>query len=93
MGQLVPLAFDERDLGTEGYAEKRIQNLMQELKEGYERSETEFAKHRELLKQGKKDPKDLEILLESIATQRQRLDDQEKLARDSLAKLTSESDI
>lgn len=91
IGQLVPLAFDEKDLGADGFAEKRLATIMSELKENHERAETEFAKHRELLKRGKRDPKDIEIMLEAIAEQRKKLDEQEALAKEALEKAQGEA--
>lgn len=44
----MPLAFDEKDLGSDGYAEARLANVMSELKENYERSEADFERHREV---------------------------------------------
>jgi hypothetical protein len=64
VGTLIPLAFDEKDISKGGeteYGDDRAGSIMKELKSNFEKGKAEFLKHKEALKQGKRDPEDVKV--------------------------------
>ena len=82
VGTMIPLDFSEDQIQDTQHAEERLDTLMGEMKANFERARDDFNRHKTLLKNSKKDPTDIQMLIDSVKKQRAELDEQEEFLKE-----------